>query len=191
MIADLVKKNRTYRRYVEAEGVLKQQLMSWVDLARITSSGMNKQPLKYYLSWEEGTNNLIFPHLRWAGYLKDWEGPVKGERPAAYVVMLGDTTISNQYWWDHGLAAQTMLLAAVEEGYGGCMFGSIDRPALADALSLDPKYEILMVIALGKPLEQVVLEPLKPDGDIRYYRDNQQVHHVPKRALKDIIVNQG
>lgn len=188
MIADLVKRNRTYRRFVETERITEEQLRKWVDLARLTSSGMNNQPLKYYLSWKETTNALIFPHLRWAGYLKDWSGPSEGERPAAYLVMLGDTEISKNVWWDHGLAAQSFLLGAVEEGYGGCMFGAIDRPMLAQALELEEKYEILMVIALGKPLEKVVLEPLKPNGDIKYYRDEEQVHHVPKRSLDDIIV---
>jgi len=188
MIADLVKKNRTYRRFVESEKISEAQLRKWVDLARLTSSGTNNQPLKYYLSWRASTNTLIFPHLRWAGYLKDWNGPSEGERPAAYLVMLGDTQISKNYWWDHGLAAQSILLGAVEGGYGGCMFGAVDRPALAQALELDGKYEILMVIALGKPLEKVVLEPLKPDGNIKYYRDEEQVHHVPKRSLDDIIV---
>ena len=188
MIHDLIMKNRTYRRFVESEKMTEEQLRSWVDLARITSSGMNNQPLKYYLSWEDETNNRIFPHLRWAGYLKDWAGPSEGERPAAYLVMLGDTQISKNFWWDHGLAAQSILLGAVEEGYGGCMFGSIDRPALREALDLDDKYEILMVIALGKPLEKVMLEPLKPGGDIKYYRDAEQVHHVPKRSLEEIIV---
>ncbi len=188
MIADLVKKNRTYRRFVESERISEEQLRKWVDLARLTSSGMNNQPLKYYLSWEEKTNKLIFPHLRWAGYLKDWSGPSEGERPAAYLVVLGDTDISHNFWWDHGLAAQSILLGAVEEGYGGCMFGSVDRPSLAEAVGLEGKYEILMVIALGKPLEEVVLEPLKADGEIKYYRDAEQVHHVPKRDLDQIIV---
>jgi len=188
MIYDLVKKNRTYRRFVESERISEEQLRNWVELARLTGSGMNNQPLKYYLSWEDATNKLIFPHLRWAGYLKDWDGPAEGERPASYIVMLGDTGINKNFWWDHGLAAQSILLGAVEDGFGGCMFGSIDRPALADALGLDAKFEILMVIALGKPLEKVVLEPLKPDGDIKYYRDKEQVHHVPKRGLDEIIV---
>lgn len=191
MIHDLVKKNRTYRRFVETERISEEQLRNWVNLARITSSGMNNQPLKYYLSWEDSTNHLIFNHLRWAGYLKDWDGPSQGERPAAYLVVLGDTDISKNVWWDHGLAAQSILLGAVEEGYGGCMFGSIDRPALTEALELDKKFEILMVIALGKPMEKVVLEPLKPGGDIKYYRDEAQVHHVPKRDLEEILVKKS
>ncbi len=188
MIRELVEKNRTYRRFIESERISEEQLREWIDLARMTSSGMNKQPLKYYLSWEPADNDLIFTHLKWAGYLKDWDGPGEGERPAAYVIMLGDKHIATTFWWDHGLAAQSILLAAVEEGYGGCMFGSIDRPNLGKDLALDDHLDILMVIALGKPLEKVVMEPIKPDGDITYYRDEDQVHHVPKRTLEEIIV---
>jgi nitroreductase len=188
MIRDLIERNRTYRRFVEKETISKEQLLEWVDLARITSSGANLQPLKYLLSWEPEKNELIFPHLKWAGYLKDWDGPVKGERPSAYIVVLGDTSVSKNYWWDHGLASQSILLAAVEQGYGGCMFGSIDREGLRETLELHDKFEILLVIALGKTLEEVVMEPLAESGDIKYYRDEAGVHHVPKRSLKDIII---
>ena len=188
MIRNLIERNRTYRRFVEKESISKEQLLEWVDLARITSSAANMQPLKYVLSWEPEKNDRIFKHLKWAGYLKDWDGPVQGERPAAYIVVLGDTSLSKNYWWDHGLASQSILLAAVEEGYGGCMFGSIDRDGLRKTLDLKEKYEILLVIALGKPLEEVVLEPLGESGDIKYYRDEAGVHHVPKRSLLDIIV---
>ena len=188
MIRNLIERNRTYRRFVEKESISKEQLLEWVDLARITSSGMNNQPLKYLLSCEPEQNMRIFPHLKWAGYLKDWDGPVQGERPAAYIVVLGDTSVSKNFWWDHGLASQSILLAAVEQGYGGCMFGSIDRDGLRKTLDLEEKYEILLVIALGKPLEEVVMVPLGESGDIKYYRDEAGVHHVPKRALEDIIV---
>lgn len=188
MIRELVEKNRTYRRFDESEPITEEQLLNWVDLARITSSGMNNQPLKYALSWAPEKNSTIFPHLRWAGYLKDWDGPGPGERPAAYIVVLCDTQISQNVWWDHGLASQSILLAAVEEGYGGCMFGSIDREGLGKALQLEDRFEILLVIALGKPVEEVVMEPMGADGNVKYYRDEEGVHHVPKRTLEDILV---
>jgi nitroreductase len=189
MIRELVEKNRTYRRFIESEPVTKEQLLEWVDLARMTSSGANMQPLKYQLSYEPQKNSLVFRNLKWAGYFNEWHGPEPGERPAAYIIVLGDTGISKNYWWDHGLASQSILLAAVEEGYGGCMFGSIDREGLRRDLQLDEKYEILLVIALGKPLEKVVLEPVGKDGSIRYYRDEQGVHHVPKRSLEEILLD--
>ncbi|SFH87904.1 Nitroreductase [Tindallia magadiensis] len=189
MIKDLVMKNRTYRRFNQKEGIKKQQLLEWVDLARMTSSGQNNQPLKYYLSCEKESNQLIFPHLKWAGALKDWDGPSEGEKPTAYIVMLADTKISNHYWWDHGLAAQTILLAATEAGYGGCMFGSVDRKSLAKEIDLPQQYEIIMVIALGKPVENVVMVPVEESGDMKYYRDQEGNHYVPKRSLEEIVLN--
>lgn len=131
---------------------------------------------------------MIFPHLKWAGALKDWDGPEEGEKPSAYIVMLGDTEISKNYWWDHGLAAQSILLAAVEEGYGGCMFGSVDRKNLAMDMELPERYEIIMVIALGKPVENVVMVPVEQDGSMKYYRDEEGNHYVPKRSLDEIVL---
>ena len=159
-----------------------------VNLARLSASAANLQPLKYILSCDPGTNARIFPHTRWAGYLKGWPGPVEGERPAAYIVILGDTEIRKSFGCDHGIAAQSIMLGAAERGLGGCMIGSIDRDALRQALDIPGQYECLLVLALGKPKETVVLEEVGPDGDIKYYRDDEGVHHVPKRPLDELIL---
>lgn len=188
MIRDLVLKNRSYRRFYQDEVIEKKSLEGLVDLARLSGSGANLQALKYILSWEAERNNKIFPHLRWAGYLPDWDGPAEGERPSAYIIMLGDKDISSNYFWDHGIACQSILLGAADLGLGGCMFGSIDRKGLKKDLNIPDQYEIMLTIALGKPKEKVVLEEVKDPDNIKYWRDEQGVHHVPKRALKDIIV---
>jgi nitroreductase len=154
----------------------------------MSASGANLQPLKYILSCDPRKNAEIFSCLAWAGYLKDWPGPREGERPAAYIVVLGDTSISESAGCDHGIAAQTILLGAREKGLGGCMLGSIDRDALRASLNIPAQLKILLVIAIGKPREQVVLETVGEDNSIRYWRDNDGVHHVPKRKLEDIIV---
>lgn len=188
MMKDLVLKNRSYRRFYQEVSLERHVLEELVDLARLSPSGMNQQPLKYRLCWTPEEGGKVFRHLRWAGYLKDWSGPKEGERPTAYIVMVLDTEITNQCFWDHGIAAQSIMLGAAEKGYGGCMFGSFDREGLRADLSLGDQYQILMVLALGKPKEVVVLEPLGPQGDIKYYRDEDGVHHVPKRALSDILI---
>jgi len=189
MIKELIKKNRSYRRFYEEVPISRKILEELIDLARLSASAANRQPLKYILSYEKNKNDLIFFTLGWAGYLKDWPGPIKGERPSAYIVMLGDTGISNNYWCDPGIAAQSILLGATEKGLGGCIFGSVKKEELKSILGIEEKYEILYVIAMGTPKEKVVLENVKPDGDIKYWRDSEEVHHVPKRILKDIIVN--
>ena len=188
MIAELVKENRSCRRFYEDHAVETETLKEFVNLARMSASGANLQPLKYILSCDPRKNAEIFSCLAWAGYLKDWPGPAEGERPAAYIVVLGDTSISESAGCDHGIAAQTILLGAREKGLGGCMLGSIDRNALRDSLNIPSQLKILLVLAIGKPREQVVLETVGSDNSIRYWRDNEGVHHVPKRKLEDLII---
>lgn len=188
MIADLIRGNRSYRRFYENEPVSLDTLKWLVNLARLSASAANLQPLKYLLASDPAKNAAIFSCLAWAGYLKDWPGPAVGERPAAYIVILGDREISQNFGCDHGIAAQSILLGAREKGLGGCMLGSIQRDRLREILSIPEKLEILLVIALGKPKEQVVLEETAPGESIKYWRDAQGVHHVPKRRLEDIIL---
>jgi nitroreductase len=159
-----------------------------VDAARLSAAAGNLQPLKYILSNQGEKNSKIFQHLAWAGYLKDWPGPGEGERPSAYVIVLGDRRITKSFGCDHGIACQNIMLAAVERGLGGCMIGAINRERLRKDLDIPDHFEILLVLALGKPKERVVLEEVGPDGNIKYWRDSDGVHHVPKRSLDDIIV---
>jgi nitroreductase len=189
MIRELIEKNRAYRRFYEDVKITREALEELIDLARISSSGANLQPLKYILSCDEEKNSIVFPHLRWAGYLKDWGGPKEGERPSAYIIMLLDKEISSNCMWDHGIACQSILLGATEKGFGGCMFGSVDKAGLRKDLNIPDRYEIVLVMALGKPKEEVVLEDIGENGDIKYWRDENQVHHVPKRKLKDLILD--
>jgi nitroreductase len=188
MLKDLVIRNRSFRRFYEEETIDLDTLKTLIDLARLSASGANYQPLKYILSNDPQKNNLIFPNLKWAGYLADWSGPAKGERPSAYIIILGDKEIAAQAGVDHGIAAQSILLGATEKGLGGCMIGSINRKQLRRDLEIPDQYDILLIIALGKPKETVVLETVGPDGDIKYWRDDEDVHHVPKRPLDEIIL---
>lgn len=188
MLRDLIVKNRSYRRFYQEVPIDMATLKELVDLARLSASAANKQPLKYILSCQPEKNALIFPCLRWAGYIKDWRGPAEGERPSAYIIVLGDTSISPAFLCDHGVAAQSILLGATEKGLGGCILAAVQRTKLSKLLKIPEHYEILLVLALGKPREKVTLEAVGPDGDIKYWRDKDEVHHVPKRKLDDIIV---
>jgi len=167
--------------------VSRETLLELVDLARLCPSGGNRQPLKYALSCDPERNAKVFPCLSWAASLQ-WAGPAEGERPTAYIVILCDTAVSKGAGCDHGIAAQAIVLGAMEKGLGACMIGSVKREQLAQALGLDPRYEILLVIALGEPGEKVVLEDVGPGDEVKYWRDAKSVHHVPKRLLKEIVV---
>lgn len=130
MLEELIRKNRSYRRYHENERLSREQLKKWVNLARFSASARNAQSFKYILVTEQSDCDQLFPLLVWAGYLKNWNGPEKGERPATYLVMLNDTIISSNYYCDHGIAAQSILLGAVEDGYGRCILASVNREEL-------------------------------------------------------------
>lgn len=188
MITDLIAANRSCRRFDENHALDLNTLEELVDLARLSASGANLQPLKYILTCRPELNAEIFRCLGWAAYLKDWAGPQPGERPAAYIVILGDSNISKDFGVDHGIAAQSILLGARDKGLAGCMIGSINRKDLRAILNVQPHLKILLALAIGKPKEKIVIETVGPDGDIRYWRDEQAVHHVPKRSLSEIIV---
>lgn len=189
MIRDLVLKNRSYRRFDQGVRVPGETLEELVDMARLTPSAGNLQPLRYVLSWEPERNSAVFQCLSWAAYLKDWPGPAEGERPTAYILILGDRDCAGTFCYDAGIAAQTILLAAVERGLGGCILASIDRNKLTASLGIPGRFEVLLCLALGRPAEDVVIEPMGPGGDVKYWRDEAGVHHVPKRSLEDVILS--
>ena len=188
-LKDLLARNRSYRRFHQDRPLDEATLVGLVELVRLCPSAANRQPLKFIISWRPDQGARIFPHLRWAAALKPWPGPAEGERPAAYIVILGDRRISGLLDWDVGIAAQSMLLGAAEQGLGGCMIGSIDRPALAAELGLPEHLSIRLVVALGYPAETVVLEDGPPEPR-PYWRDAEGVHHVPKRPIEELVVQE-
>ena len=188
MIKDLITRNRSYRRFYQEVSIERETLRELVDLARLSASAANLQPLRYILSCDPQQTALIFPHLAWARYLQGWAGPGEGEEPSAYIVMLGDTEVTRSFGCDHGIAAQSILLGATERGLGGCMIGSIKREKLRQALDIPSRYKILLVLALGKPRETVAIDTVGTADDTKYWRDSKGIHHVPKRHLDDIIV---
>jgi nitroreductase len=187
MIENLIRKNRSYRRFYQDRSVSTEILKDLVNLARLSPSSANLQPLKYIISNTPEKNSFIYPHLTWAGYLKEWPGPKEGERPSAYIIILGDTEITKNFGCDHGIAAQSILLGATEKDLSGCIVGSIQREKLRDSLRIPERYEILLAIALGVRKETVIIEEVQND-DIKYWRDDKDIHHVPKRPLSEIIL---
>ncbi|MBN2538520.1 MAG: nitroreductase family protein [Deltaproteobacteria bacterium] len=189
MIRDLITKNRSYRRFHQDCPVSLDTLRELVDLARLSASATNKQPLKYMLFCDPDRNAMVFSTLAWAASLKDWPGPSEGERPSAYIIILEDKGLSNPYVkYDVGIAAQSILIGATEMGLGGCMIAAIKREKLREKLAIPASCEIVLVVALGKPKEEVVIDEVSPSGDTTYWRDGDNVHHVPKRSLENIIV---
>ena len=187
-VKSLILKNRSYRRFDESHTISREDLLTMIDAARLSGSARNAQMLKYFVSNDADTNETIFSTVAWAGFIKDWPGPEPGERPSAYLVQTHDVNLGSNYFCDDGIAAQSILLQAVEMGLGGCILGSVKKEKLHDLLQLPDNLKIIQVIALGKPTEKVVLDEMK-DGNIKYWRDEKDVHHVPKRSLKELLIN--
>lgn len=188
---ELVVKNRSYRGYDHTRWIAREELLDMVDCARLAASSVNKQPLKYVLVYEPEQVETFQPLTKWARALPDMVLPHPGKEPTAFIVICLDKTLSENekvFTRDLGIVAQTILLRAVEMDLGGCMIGNFVRAEVSAALSLDDHLEPLLVVAVGKPDEEVVLVDLPEDGNTNYYRDESDVHYVPKRALEDIVL---
>lgn len=186
MIHDLILKNRSYRRFDNNYQIETEVLKSLINLARLSPSARNSQALKYVLITNSEDCKTIYPNLNWAGYLTNWHGPIPEERPTAYIIMMQDHQITNEIFCDDGIALQSILLGAVEKGLGGCIIGSFKKTKIETALSLPSHLEPRYIIALGKPIEEIIIDEITNNRTI-YWRDENQRHHVPKRSLEEII----
>jgi nitroreductase len=186
-LKDLIFRTRSYRRFDEKHYIDTKTLESLIDLARLSASGANRQPLKYLIYNTPENCERIFPSIAWAGYLKEWPGPERGERPSAYIIILGDKSITEAFGVDHGIAAQSIMLGATEAGLGGCMIASIKREELRKELKIPDNFEVLLILALGKTVEKVIIDEIK-ENNVKYWRDSEKNHHVPKRNLQELII---
>ncbi len=187
MIKEIVKKNRTYRRFDNSVQITREEILDWIDCARYCASAKNAQPMKYIIVTERDECAELYPSLKWAGYLTEWDGPIGEERPTAYILQLLDTSISTNPLCDDGLQLQAITMAAVEAGFGACIFKSFNNATLRTQFKLPEHLQIQYVVALGKPVEEVVIEPISGD-DYKYWRTEDQKHHVPKRPLTEIVL---
>ena len=190
MIKDIVEKSRSVRRFEGDKEITQEQLRQLVDLARLSPSGGNRQTLKYAFVNTPESKEKVFEAIGWAGYLKEWGGPAFEERPSAYIILLEDLSLGKGMEIDIGIAAQSIFLGATEAGLAGCFIGNIKRESLMEALGIEKQFHIALIVALGYGKEQIVIEEMKTDGDVKYWRDAEQVHHVPKRSLEQLIVKE-
>ncbi len=188
MFKELVIKNRSYRRFDEAKCISPEVLKELVDIGHLVPSGANIQPLRFITVSSKEKCAEVFPTLRWAAYLKEGGTPIEGERPTGYILILAPSGAHRGV--EEGITGQTILLAATEKGIGGCFIGSIIRPELMKVIPIPDGYEVKYVLALGYPKETVVLEEISAGGDIKYYRDENLVHHVPKIKTEDLIFSE-
>ena len=188
MIKDLILRNRSYRKFQNNRKVEIDTLEELVDLARTTPSSKNLQPLRYILVTDTNDVDFVFSQLKWAWYLKNWEGPDEKERPPAYIIMCIDTEVNEKALIDVGISAQTILLGATEIGLGGCIIRTVNGYAVSKHFNLPSNIDIVQVIALGYPDQQIKLTEISDNESIEYFEDSNGTHFVPKRKLEDIIL---
>ena len=192
MLKDLIIKNRSYRGYDSGRKVTREELEDMVDCARLSASSVNRQPLKYYLAWEQEEVDRIQALTKWARGLPELTLPHPGKKPAAFIVICQDMLLGDskaRFQKDVGIAAQSILLRAVEMGLGGCMIGNFSPAAIKETLELSPDLEPVLIVAVGKPDEKIVLTEAAPGDSVDYYRDDEDVHYVPKRRLQDVVLS--
>ena len=190
MLKDLLLSSRSYRSFDENIKISNEMLADWVDHARYAPSSINLQVLKFYTVTDAVRCQSILANTRWAGKIKDMKLPPDGHAPVAYIVICADKTVfpnAENFDKDVGICAQTIMLAASEAGFGGCMLGSFAPDAVKEILGLDENLVPKLVLALGKPDERVELVGEAPDGSVTYYRESG-IHYVQKRKLENILI---
>lgn len=186
-LKELFRRNRSYRRFDESEKIDEAEISKWIESARFCASGRNLQPIKYIIVTDAELCNALTATVKWAGYLPEWDGPEVGERPTAYVAKLLDTTLTSTVRLDDGLQLSAITLSAVEAGYGCCIFQSYNAATITEMLGLPEELKLTSVLAVGKPIEEVIIKDIEPGECIKYYRDEKRRHIVPKRKLSELI----
>ncbi len=185
-VLEAIKSRRTIRIFKRI-AVEKQDILKIIDAARLAPTGANLQPLKFKIITDEATRRKMFPYIKYAGYLPDWD-PSFEESPTAFIAVLNDTDIkpTEKSECDSGAAIMNMCLAATELGLGSCWLGAINRAEIKRILRLDDKLDITYLLALGYPDQEASYTEII--DSIKYYHDENKNVFVPKRRLEDIIV---
>ncbi|MFO7678187.1 MAG: nitroreductase family protein [Thermoplasmatota archaeon] len=183
-VYEAILSRRSIRRFKQTP-IKIEILEQLVNAARLAPSAANLQPLEYVVITDRDICLKIFETLGWAGYITPTWAPDETERPVAYIVILVKTDLNKYYKWDVGLAAENIMLAAEEKELGSCMLLNINREKVQEILKIPSLFSIDSIIALGYKAEISIAGDMK--DSVRYYRDEQDVLHVPKRVLKDIL----
>ena len=190
MLKDLLLSSRSYRSFDESVKISPEQLADWVDHTRYAPSSINLQMLKFCAVTDAALCTRLLGGTRWAGKIKDMKLPPDGHAPVAYIVICADKSVvptAENFDKDVGICAQTIMLAAAEAGFGGCMIGSFSPDMVRETLKISDNLVPKLVLALGKPDERVELVDEAPDGSVTYYRENG-IHYVQKRKLENILI---
>lgn len=184
---DAIYSRRSIRKFTRTQ-VAPEKLLRLVDSARLAPSCANLQPLRYAVIADAEAVKKTFSHTRWAGY-EPSAGPLPSEAPTAYIAVIGDSSVNERILQnDSGLAMANICLAAVAEGLGSCILGSVDRKAVSKLIGIGDGYDLLYLVALGYPAQESRAVEAEGD-DIKYYLEGDKLL-VPKRKMSDIIIKE-
>ncbi|UCE39784.1 MAG: nitroreductase family protein [Candidatus Aminicenantes bacterium] len=182
---DLIISRRSIRQF-KTDPISQGILRDVVNAGRLAPSAANRQPLEFIVVDEESKKKHLFSCLKWAGYIAPEGNPKPGQEPQAYIVVLVNTDIREKgFEWDSGAAIENMILAAWGKGIGSCWIISMDKDRVKEALGVPDSHKVDSVVAFGYPAEVPVIEDMK--DSIKYWKDERECLHVPKRKLEDVI----
>lgn len=184
----LVATARSVRRFAADEPVTDDDLSALINAARLAPCGNNMQLIRYRVVVEEDETKRVFAHTHWAALFKDWDRPAPDEIPRAFIALcLPEAQASTSIrLMDVGIAAQTLCLAAAARKLGACIIKNFDKHVKEELRLSD--YEPVLLVAFGYPAEQVVIDEAEDSTKTAYYRDDKDVHHVPKLTLEDVLL---
>ena len=172
-------------RSFQQKPITEELLKKFIDAARIAPSAANLQPLEYIIINDKGVCAEVFKTIGWAGYIKPTWAPAEEERPVAYIIILVNDITNKWHQRDVGLASENIVLMAESEDIGTCIVYNVDRDKIRDMLYVPESSHIDSVIALGYKAEHPVMVDIK--DSVKYWRDEHEVLHVPKRKLEDVM----
>lgn len=185
---NLAREARSCRRFDEKSPLSLDDIRWLIECARCAPSAGNAQQLRFISITHGPVCDDLFSLTRWAAALKDWNGPEKGERPTAFIAVLMPEKGGDKVCFDVGIACQTMQLAATSRGWGACMILSFDHNKAAALLRVPDGLKIALLVGLGVAAEKRVIEPMPADGSHAYWHDSQNVNHVPKRSVDELLI---
>ena len=184
-LGTLLRKNRSYRGYDKNCIVSEAQLRRIVEVCTKIPSGRNQQVLRFKLLTKTGGSDPMQGLYKLGAALPELQLPFPGTEPEAFIIICSTAVPDKWVHMDVGIAAQSMLLKAVEMGLGGICIGAFNKDKLTETFSLP--CEPVLVLAIGRPAEKIELVPVHAGEPLKYYREND-VHYVPKITAGDLIL---
>lgn len=196
MFLDLIRKTRSCRRFDNSQKISREKFLELINYARLSGSSGNLQPLRFAVCTSQNSVRKISRSMIWGFFYDDTSAPADEFLPAGFIVIAGDKRVRKDFGIDAGIALQSIMLGAAFQNLAGCAFASWDDKTVRKYVKLSDDHEIVLLVAIGKPSQEILLEELAPGNEnptqqtTKYFLDESEKHHVPKLALADILLEE-